>query len=112
MITVDKIESPSNNKADKKLEEAKMYDNNKTVSDSVSQGSSENQILSDKIRKRLGKAENFEIGTVQRELFEINVIDDSIDYKIGNQIDHNTRCQFTELIENFHVNKNRRFGVR
>lgn len=100
MITVDQIGSRSNNEADKMLEE-NMYNNNKTVGDSVSQGSSENLMISDKIRK----ATNFEISTVERELFEINVIDDSIDYKVGDQIDHNVRCQFTELVENFYVNK-------
>lgn len=62
-------------------------------------------MISDKIRTRVGKAANFEISTVERELFEINVIDNSIDYKIDDQIDHNVRCQFTELVENLYVNK-------
>lgn len=116
MITVDKIESRCNKKSDKMLKEENMYNNNKTVSDSVSQGSSKSQMSSDTVKNKLEKAVNAEISKVEREMFEINVIDDSIDYKIGDQVDHSIKCQFIEFVENCYVNKERpnerRFGAK
>jgi len=99
------------------------------VSDDVSNVSDEKQIVSEavsdeisdsretikqmvsKIRDKVKVMERNniepEINLVEKELFNINLTDESVEYKVGDHVNYNIRCQFVKMVESCYVNKER-----
>jgi len=48
-----------------------------------------------------------EINLVEKELFNINLTDESVEYKVGDHVNYNVRCQFGKMVECCYVNKER-----
>jgi len=48
-----------------------------------------------------------EINLVEKELFNISLTDESVEYKVGDHVNYNVRCQFAQMVGSCYVNKER-----
>jgi len=48
-----------------------------------------------------------DINLVEKKLFNINFTDESVEYKVGDHVNYNDRCQFVTIVESCYVKKKR-----
>jgi len=79
------------------------------VSDEISDSRETIKQMFSKIRDKVTERNYIEpeINLVERELFDINLTDESVEYKVGDHVNYDVRCQFVKMVESCYVNKER-----